>query len=534
MNLDRICIEPRLRESWEAIDLGFCLARTWYRQLLLTWLLPMLIVAIVGAMLLRDNLHFALIGIWWFKPVFDRAPLFFISRALFGEVNSARTVLKQFIHYNKFEWLPWLTWRRLSFTRSYDMPVTLLEHLSGQPRRNRLQVLHHKGSGAALALTFMCIVLEMCLAYGSLILLASLIPEEANLDILNGVFSESQLSSWLEFILYLMALALVAPFYVCAGFALYINRRIELEAWDVEIRFRQILSNTNPLPKNKLALQWLLPLCLAPLLYLVEPNSSSAEAVSVNPQAAMDSSKATAPPVKIETLSDAKQLIAEIKNGEDFHQEKTVTRWRRKNSSPNEVDEHSSLEKWLEKLFEKWLKKHDEEGSQNQDFFLNFKGIALFLEIIIWLTFGALLFWVLYRYRRQLANLITKSGIKQKPVAHTAPEVMFGLKVTTDSLPEDVISEVNKLCQKAEYRLAISLLYRASLSQLIHRKGFRFRDSLTEVECAEIVKRGEDIHVSKYTDDLTRVWQRLAYGHINPQAAQIEQLCSGYSEVFAS
>jgi hypothetical protein len=31
----------------------------------------------------------------------------------------------------------------------------------------------------------------------------------------------------------------VEPFYVASGFALYLNRRVELEAWDIEQEFRR-------------------------------------------------------------------------------------------------------------------------------------------------------------------------------------------------------------------------------------------------------------------------------------------------------
>ena len=32
---------------------------------------------------------------------------------------------------------------------------------------------------------------------------------------------------------------LVEPFFVAAGFAMYLNRRVELEAWDIEQEFRR-------------------------------------------------------------------------------------------------------------------------------------------------------------------------------------------------------------------------------------------------------------------------------------------------------
>jgi len=38
---------------------------------------------------------------------------------------------------------------------------------------------------------------------------------------------------------YAAAVAFIEPFYVAAGFGMYLNRRVELEAWDVEQEFRR-------------------------------------------------------------------------------------------------------------------------------------------------------------------------------------------------------------------------------------------------------------------------------------------------------
>ena len=38
---------------------------------------------------------------------------------------------------------------------------------------------------------------------------------------------------------YAVSVAVVEPFYVAAGFGLYLNRRVELEAWDLEQEFRR-------------------------------------------------------------------------------------------------------------------------------------------------------------------------------------------------------------------------------------------------------------------------------------------------------
>jgi hypothetical protein len=38
---------------------------------------------------------------------------------------------------------------------------------------------------------------------------------------------------------YAAAVAFLEPFYVAAGFGMYLNRRVELEAWDIEQEFRR-------------------------------------------------------------------------------------------------------------------------------------------------------------------------------------------------------------------------------------------------------------------------------------------------------
>ena len=38
---------------------------------------------------------------------------------------------------------------------------------------------------------------------------------------------------------YAIVIALLEPFYVASGFAMYLNRRVELEAWDIEQEFRR-------------------------------------------------------------------------------------------------------------------------------------------------------------------------------------------------------------------------------------------------------------------------------------------------------
>jgi hypothetical protein len=50
---------------------------------------------------------------------------------------------------------------------------------------------------------------------------------------------EDTLFEWVSFASYALVVAFIEPFYVAAGFVMYLNRRAELEAWDVEQELRR-------------------------------------------------------------------------------------------------------------------------------------------------------------------------------------------------------------------------------------------------------------------------------------------------------
>ena len=54
-----------------------------------------------------------------------------------------------------------------------------------------------------------------------------------------ALFGDGLLESTLAFSAYAFAVCIAEPFFVGAGFAMYLNRRVELEAWDIEQEFRR-------------------------------------------------------------------------------------------------------------------------------------------------------------------------------------------------------------------------------------------------------------------------------------------------------
>jgi hypothetical protein len=99
--------------------------------------------------------------------------------------------------------------------------------------------LRRRKSGAALLLTTAFSVAESSLAFAVVSLLVWFAPPESAPDFVTLLFEGSAVLDWTFFVAYALVVAFLEPFYVAAGFAMYLNRRAELEAWDLEQELRR-------------------------------------------------------------------------------------------------------------------------------------------------------------------------------------------------------------------------------------------------------------------------------------------------------
>ena len=508
MDLSRIAIEPRLRSGWEAVDMGVAMVRTWWWPLQLSWLLPSALMFTVLLFIFSETTWLAFLITWWLNPLWDRFPLMIVSRTLFDESPRVKSVWRQWCILFKTDWFAWLTWRRFSPTRALDMPVTVLEQLRGEVRGRRLTVLHHNTSGVAFLCTILCLLFVFVVIIALWVLVLLLLPTEFWYDQLMEGFNEFfWLSRW-SVVVWYVALAMVAPFYVVTGFALYINRRIELEGWDIEIRFRHLAqraqqSKTSLLNSKKIA-AWLLPLLMCANLSYSPPSLSQDDGAQM-----LNADKAT-----------AKQTVIDVLSGDDFRSTEIKKGWRFKKDAADEAENN--------------------EGTW-RDFFANIvaaiepilSGILNVLKVVpilVWLLVAALIAFGIYYFRDTLATL---GRVRMRPKAEQAPQVLFGLDLRQDSLPADVPAEVARLWQQEKHRDAVSLLYRATLSGLVHQFAFDFYDGYTEQECATLVHSRQDNAMSAYVQRLTAVWQRIAYAHKIPPDDSVSQLCEEWPNYFA-
>src|SRR5690242_5809631 len=242
MDLERLSVKLRQRNPWEALDLGFAMAREWWREVYGVWLLVVIPLSIVLCLSLSPA--WALGVLWWLKPALDRIVLHGLSSAVFGTHPGWRATLIAYPAYARngllLSLLP-LPLLRFSMIRSFVLPVLQLEGARWSERRQRIAQLTRRGRQHAVYLTFACSLFELVALLSLVGLYVLLVPtSEQNLrhtfDWYQALDDRQQETILVG--LYMAAIAMIEPFYVAAGFALYLNRRTMLEGWDLEVQLR--------------------------------------------------------------------------------------------------------------------------------------------------------------------------------------------------------------------------------------------------------------------------------------------------------
>ncbi|QQQ01693.1 DUF4129 domain-containing protein [Lysobacter enzymogenes] len=246
MKLEALTVALRPRTAWEACELGMALVRRnagaiWKPWLLVT--LPLLVLLNAAGWAL-DLLWLSGLLMWWLKPWFDRIPLYVISRAVFGETPTPRQTVRAALRWGGRWWLPYLTWRRLGPARPLYLPVDLLEGGDSGEARQRRAALGAPVYGVCSLLTLVCANFELVMILGLVFAGIMFVPFDYLPDTFKSLWDAFlEQPHWMNALfnaLAWIAASLIEPFYVGAGFGLYLNRRTEIEGWDIEIVFRRL------------------------------------------------------------------------------------------------------------------------------------------------------------------------------------------------------------------------------------------------------------------------------------------------------
>lgn len=534
MRLTDASVVIRPRTSWEAIDLGVLLAQRHRALLMTSWAIVTLPVFALLTLLLWDYPSVAVLVFWWLKPAYERLPLLILSQALFGSAPSLRQALKSFPSALKPQLIASLTWRRLSLSRSFYQPVQQLEGLDGLPRAQRIAVLGQKDSRAARLLTALGSTLEMTFWIGLMVLFYAMIPPQIEADwSWRSLLDIEGEWNWLEHLtngFYALVLIVWGPVYVSCGFALYLNRRTALEAWDIELGFRnlrqRVLGSALALLLGGFFALTLLPSSVMAASASIQsmPEEIPSESGNSCPLPPLDNPQTdedVAPPDSPRLLNQpltsqaSQNAIHAVLEQPPFKNPKPVSGWRI--AQPKHDAQSAETSNWLARLV---------VGLLNTG-----KTLSAVFGALLWALLGITVAWVIWRYRAWFATFVGKSPPKAT-APQDIPHQLFGLQVRAETLPTDVADAAERLWQQSP-REALSLLYRALLSRLLTDYQLPLKSADTEGQILARIAELKQPPLDDFSHELTRHWQNLAYGHRLPPDQARQTLCSGWRKLFA-
>jgi hypothetical protein len=527
MRLTDASVTIRPRNPWEAIDLGVLLARKHRRLLMTSWAIATLPIYALLSFLLWDYPSLVIFLFWWLKPLYERLALSILAQSLFGDPPTLRQSLIQWLGLLKPQLIASLTWRRFGLSRSFLLPVQQLEGLTGTARAQRIGVLSHTGMRAARLLTILGSALEMGMWVGLIVLFYAFIPQQVEIDwSWHSLLNIEGEWNWFEHLtnaFYALVLIVWGPVYVACGFTLYLNRRTELEAWDIELVFRRLRQRMIG-SAYALLLGIGIALSMQPISAMADqdtdPTRYSCPLPPLDQPQVDDTVAAPGSPRLLNqavTSQASETAIKSILDSPPFKNPKTVSGWRISEQADAKTSGHKDAPAWLAHLISSLM------GVAAQ--------LANLMEIFLWTATTMLLAWIAWKYRSWISTFVSRSPRKTAP-RRTTPQQLFGLQIGIESLPADVAGTVEKLWPEHP-REALSLLYRALLSRLLTDYSLPLKSSDTEGQVLEQVAALDQPPLHAFSQELTGHWQKLAYGHHLPPAGAQQQLCDGWRRLFA-
>ncbi len=603
MRLENMAIALRPRSAWEAIDLGYAMVQTWWLPLMKAWCAVYLPLALLINLLCWKYPPLAVMILWWLKPAFDRVVLHVLSGTVFGATPSLRETLAAL---KKLWWknglFAALTYARFNPARSFTLPVVQLEGSRGKLAAKRRRVLAREGSGAALGLTVMSMFVEVTMLF-SIYLLANLFsPGE---PIFNFSWQsmmnpeKDQAAHYLSNAINAGVISILEPFYVAAGFAIYLNCRTAIEGWDVELQFKRMAvrlaavasgssessfaatkpavaprnrpRDSSPLAAAKRAAMLILAIggmgfAVSPIDRAIAQTNSKTDAkaeakdetkaeakVEISPPSstsAPNSAENTGSANSAETNADTSDAEWSCKKGDEAPPGGDPNTKDGVSKSDAETPHTGAVEAAKRVLESKdfgeyqkswqinyigpsWDKEKTKKKTDHKWLMALAEFFAKSARVIAWIGGTLLVLFLIYLIARHVG--LKGWGVGKR---NDMPEVLFGLDVRPESLPENISAAASKLLFAGDIRGAVSLLYRAALVSLIQDGRIDIARGDTELELVARVRRayGSDAGgeaKSDYFANLVSVWQRIAYARQTLASADITSLIEAWSAHFS-
>lgn len=546
MRLENIAIALRPRSAWEAIDLGYAMAQTWWPSLIKAWCAVYLPIALVINLICWKYPPLAVIILWWLKPAFDRVVLHVLSGAVFGATPTLRETLAAL---KRLWWknglFAALTYARFNPARSFTLPVVQLEGVRGKVGTKRRRALAREGSGAAIGLTVMSMFVEVTMLFSVYLLINLFSPGEPvfNFDWQSMTNPEKdQAAHLLSNAINAVVISALEPFYVAAGFAIYLNCRTAIEGWDVELQFKRMGARLTSLrvpvdpainnpprsstPAQRVAAVMLL---VGGLAFVFAPIDHASAQTPTE-----EASTKIKPKESVPDEPDADMAIADAANEKPIYGVTPET-------GAFDVAQHVLEGKEFGEFQKSWRIKYvgptwDEEKPKQKSDIKWLTALAEFFarsaRVIAWIGGALLVLFLIYLIARHIGIHGWRIG-----TTRDMPEVLFGLDVRPESLPDSVPETARNLLAAGDIRGAVSLMYRGALVSLIQGGKIDIARGDTELQLVARVRLAYGSEAAgdakaTYFATLVSIWQRVAYARQAVAAAEITPLIDVWATHF--
>ncbi len=508
--------QARERKPLEALDLGLALLRQDLKPIFQIFSLQM---AVLLALILPFTYHkpaWTLLALWWLSPWLHRGTLYVLSRRVFGLPANRKAFLRDFTDIHRHGLLASLTWRRLHPTFCFSLAVLQLEGQRGAAFRKRAQVLRRATQPILWLYSGLCLLLLAATLLGSLALIEMMAPGPLRIDVFSqmNVHLDKAWFSPLATLLMVFAFAVIEPIHAAGAFALYLNRRTQLEAWDIEQSFRR------------------LALRLASALFIFSFSASSLlaqtpeapPAVVQSQEAAQDMGEDTGEETREETPEEdpqplqpedeaRKQIEHLLEHDDELRKAETFSSWEYRPTG----QEPAWLRAMLDALFAP-NQTSDPFKPAQKSLQAWWPAAATLLKVMVILGLVGLALWLLIRFQKLKSTLPPTED-------YTAPEALSGLDIRQASLPSNVTQVALEFYLAGKMREALALLYRATLSELVHRHAMQIPHSSTENECLRLILPHLEATKGLYFKQLTQLWVKTAYqAHIDATLAEAHRV----------
>lgn len=474
---------------------------------------------------------------WWLKPVIDRLALYVMSRSIFGEAPGALQTLRAQRQWGWTGFWGYLGWRRFSPLRALLLPVNLLEGNPPEHRGARRRAIAGGAFGHAVLLAATCMAFELVLVAGCIAAVFLFVPFELLSDSWRAAWAmvRDDTPAWallgLNLVCWLSA-TLIGPFYTGAGFGLYLNRRTEMEAWDVEIAFRRLrdrLQQAAPLLVLALVLAW--------------------------PGTAVHAQSADADAPSLEQLLDDAQAEAEAETDTDAAERPTATY---ANDPTNTADgifgtdpvDTAGFRQAVQRAYEdplqsptrqvsRWeridhdaaKKEEKKPDPKDADTARKRKGPLLPAQIAEWMLWGlvGILLVILMVTAPRWLRWLRGDGARRRS---TVSAVVEDDITVPQEVPPDAAARARALWHQGRPRQALALLYRASVESMSERAQMALPPGATEAQCLRVSRRMPDADDRSLFARVVRVWQYAAYAGRLPDDDAFESLASTLQQQF--